>query len=205
MDVRWWVGYKKDQKWGQKRGPKKCFRGRQVGAFSVFWHGHTGGPFIFWAFWPFFRKMVGFRGWCNIVRGRGYITAPPKSLPIIRLYTGSSGLSISFFLISHSSLLVVYDLRPTKLLTIWSCCWLFSVFRFKLQTLIIPQITNHIPYLLPPYVSVCRWCRNWGLCVCLWVQSYIVTVRIFVVALAQVNSRWTWAVRWHNRAGWGGC
>jgi len=26
----------KGQKIGKKRGPKKCFRGRQVGAFSVF-------------------------------------------------------------------------------------------------------------------------------------------------------------------------
>jgi len=59
-------GGQNDQKRGKKQGPKKCFRGRQVGAFSVFWHGHTGGPFIFWRFWPFFTKFCRFRGWCNI-------------------------------------------------------------------------------------------------------------------------------------------
>jgi len=50
----------------KKRGPKKCFRGRQVGAFSVFWQGDTGGPFIFGLFLLFFQKIDRFRGWCNI-------------------------------------------------------------------------------------------------------------------------------------------
>jgi len=42
---------------GQKRVRKLCFRGRQVGAFSVFWQGDTGIPFIFWLFFVFFRKI----------------------------------------------------------------------------------------------------------------------------------------------------
>jgi len=62
VGVGYGKGIQKAEKWGQKRVRKLCFRGRQVGAFSVFWHGHTGGPFIFWAFWPFFRKMVRLRG-----------------------------------------------------------------------------------------------------------------------------------------------
>jgi len=44
----------------------KVFRGCQVGAFCKKTTGHTGGPFIFWRFWPFLRKMCRFRGWCNI-------------------------------------------------------------------------------------------------------------------------------------------
>jgi len=47
-------------------GPKKCFRGRQVGAFSDFCGRHTGGPFIFRQKTLFFRKIDRFRGWCNI-------------------------------------------------------------------------------------------------------------------------------------------
>jgi len=50
------------QKWGQKRGPKMCFRGRQVGAFSVFWQRDTGIPFIFSCFLTFFRFFCRFRG-----------------------------------------------------------------------------------------------------------------------------------------------
>jgi len=52
--------------WGPKNtdfgGSKKCFRDRQVGAFSDFWPGDTAGPFIFWRKTLFLRKMVGFRG-----------------------------------------------------------------------------------------------------------------------------------------------
>jgi len=63
---------------GKKEVPKFVFWGRQVGAFSVFWHGHTGGPFIFWGFWPFFRKFVGFRGWCNITPSSGKISGKDR-------------------------------------------------------------------------------------------------------------------------------
>jgi len=59
----------------QNRGPKLCFRGRQVGAFSDFWARHTGTPFIIWPFFVFFRKIDRFRGWCNIT---------PKSCPKFR-------------------------------------------------------------------------------------------------------------------------
>jgi len=41
------IGGKKWSKMGIKSDPKMCFRGRQVGAFSDFWQGDTGGPFIF--------------------------------------------------------------------------------------------------------------------------------------------------------------
>jgi len=46
----------------KNRGPKKCFRGRQVGAFSDFCARHTGGPFIFSLKTLFFRKIDRFRG-----------------------------------------------------------------------------------------------------------------------------------------------
>jgi len=49
-------------KQGQKRVRKLCFRGRQVGAFSVFWPRYTGGPFIFWAKSRFLRFFVRLRG-----------------------------------------------------------------------------------------------------------------------------------------------
>jgi len=54
------------RKIGKKRVRKLCFRGRQVGAFSVFSPGYTGGPFIFRRFSRFLRKIVRLRGWCNI-------------------------------------------------------------------------------------------------------------------------------------------
>jgi len=71
------------RKIGQKGGPKKCFRGRQVGAFSVFWQGDTGIPFIFWRFLAFFRFFCRFRGWCNITAGPGYFTASPNLYPVL--------------------------------------------------------------------------------------------------------------------------
>jgi len=62
----WWGCAEKGWKMGENRGPGKCFRGRQVGAFSVFSLGDTGTPFIFWPFFVFFTKFCRFRGWCNI-------------------------------------------------------------------------------------------------------------------------------------------
>jgi len=50
----------------QNRAQKFVFWGRQVGAFSDFWQGHTAGPFIFWQKTRFLRKMCRLRGWCNI-------------------------------------------------------------------------------------------------------------------------------------------
>jgi len=47
---------------GKNGGPKFVFWGRQVGAFSVFSPGHTGGPFIFCPFLRFFRKIDRLRG-----------------------------------------------------------------------------------------------------------------------------------------------
>jgi len=49
----------------KKQPPKSGLGDRQVGAFSVFGAGHTGGPFIFRPKSPFFRKICRFRGWCN--------------------------------------------------------------------------------------------------------------------------------------------
>jgi len=49
----------------QKQPPKKGLGDRQVGAFSVFWPRHTGGPFIFGRKLRFFQKSEQFRGWCN--------------------------------------------------------------------------------------------------------------------------------------------
>jgi len=49
----------------KKQPPKKGLGDRQVGAFSVFGAGHTGGPFIFSRKSRFFRKICRFRGWCN--------------------------------------------------------------------------------------------------------------------------------------------
>jgi len=51
---------------GQKGVQKRGDPDRQVGAFSVFWPRHTGGPFIFWLKTLFFQKSGRFRGWCNI-------------------------------------------------------------------------------------------------------------------------------------------
>jgi len=42
--------------------PKNGLGDRQVGAFSDFRAGHTGGPFIFWQKTPFFQKTEQFRG-----------------------------------------------------------------------------------------------------------------------------------------------
>jgi len=61
-----WVGDTKRGAKSAKKGVQK--RGdpdRQVGAFSVFGAGHTGGPFIFRPKSLFFRKIGRFRGWCN--------------------------------------------------------------------------------------------------------------------------------------------
>jgi len=67
-------------------GSKKCFRGRQVGAFSDFWPGHTGGPFIFRQKTRFFRKIDRLRGWCNITPKswppNAYLTDPATNWPI---------------------------------------------------------------------------------------------------------------------------
>jgi len=56
----------------QKQPPKSGLGGRQVGAFSVFWPGHTGIPFIFSAFLLFFHYFARFRGWCNITPVRSW-------------------------------------------------------------------------------------------------------------------------------------
>jgi len=61
----------KSRKNRPKSGSEKVFSGTPGRAFSDFWQGDTGGPFIFWRKTLFLRKMVGFRGWCNIVRGPG--------------------------------------------------------------------------------------------------------------------------------------
>jgi len=52
------IGSKKPDFGVQKTG----LGDRQVGAFSVFRAGHTGGPFIFCPKTPFFQKMSQFRG-----------------------------------------------------------------------------------------------------------------------------------------------
>jgi len=60
----------------KNRVQKTRLRGRQVGAFSVFWPGHTAGPFIFWRKTRFFQKSGRFRGWCNITPGIHHRTGP---------------------------------------------------------------------------------------------------------------------------------
>jgi len=45
-----------------KKGSKKVFGTRQVGAFCKFWPRHTGGPFIFCPKTLFFQKIEQFRG-----------------------------------------------------------------------------------------------------------------------------------------------
>jgi len=52
-------------KMSKKQPPKSGLGDRQVGAFSVFGAGHTGGPFIFSRKSRFLRKICRFRGWCN--------------------------------------------------------------------------------------------------------------------------------------------
>jgi len=72
---------KKRLKKAKKQAPKSGLGDRQVGAFSVFWPGHTGTPFIFCPFLPFFRFFCRFRGWCNTGAGLPCFSSSPICPP----------------------------------------------------------------------------------------------------------------------------